>query len=128
MPLPTGSPDVQVIVYAIQRGEYDTKLYTLDQAIHRRRDNFDRLGIIQPSRGDWVEIWDVEDTEDDEHAPYMDVPKVLWGKRLRVVGFTSDKKLRCSVEAPLKTSKRTYERGAVIRVERDWVYRVHYAP
>jgi hypothetical protein len=122
MPLPSGSPDVQVIVYAIQRGEYDEELYVIDQAIHRRRDGFDRLGIIQPARGDWVEIFDDDPTRD------VKIPTALLGHRLRVVGFTNDKRLRCQVEAPIQTSKRTYERGAIIRVDRDWVYRVHYAP
>lgn len=122
MPLPTGAPDPSVVVYAIQRGEYDQFLYEIDKALHQRRDSFDRLGIIQPSRGDWVEIWGDDPTMD------VKIPTPLLNQRLRVVGFTADGRLRCRIEAPIQTEKRTYERGAILKVSRDWVYRVHYAP
>lgn len=117
------SPEAQVIIYAISRGGYDDSLALIDRAIHQRRDAFDRLGLIEPSRGDWVEIWDETNPAED-----VTVPKILLGHKLQVVGYTKDKQLRCRLGVALTTATRTYARGAILKVERNWVYRVHYAP
>jgi hypothetical protein len=126
MPLPSGAPDTQVIVYAIQRGEYDEHLFELDKAIQRRRAGFDRLGIIQPSRGDFVEIWDDNPPDD------VQVPPAIRGMKFQVVGFMNPPNvvgpLRCRVVTPFQTEKRSYDRKDVVKIKRDWVYRVHYAP
>lgn len=106
----TGSPETQVIIYAIQRGEYDQYLSELSGAIHRRRDTADRIGVILASRGDTIELFD-------------DVPQEeLRGAKLEVVGFTPDKRLR----ARTKETLGKYERGKILRISTDYVYRVHY--
>lgn len=119
----SGSPEAQVIIYAVSRGEYDQDLALIDKAIHQRRDAFDRLGLIQPSKGDWVEIWD-----EVEPTPDVKVPAAILGQKLQVIGFTSDKKLRCRVAVPFNTPRRSYARGAIVKVDKDWVYRVQYSP
>jgi hypothetical protein len=116
VPLSTGSPDPQVVCYAIQRGEYDQELATIAYYIQKRRDNADMLGIIRPSRGDYVEIWDDDPTRD------VHVPSIILGAKLRVVGFRDNGDLRCQVQEP----RGKLEKGAIVKIKRDWVYRVHF--
>lgn len=115
MPKDTGAPDTAVILYAIQRGEYDRDLAMILHAIKERRDASDRLGIIMPSKGDYLEMWG----EDDDDVK---CPSILRGARLRVVGFTDDKRYRARLEEP----RGKYLKGQVFKIDPDWVYRVHY--
>lgn len=104
------SPEPSVIIFAIGRGEYDQQLSKIAAAIQSRRRNCEGVGYISPSIGDTVELFDDISIEE------------LRGAKLKVLGILPNNRLR----AQFLDTYGEYQRGKIVKISRDAVYRVHY--